>query len=92
MVTATETRSELEDFVRFLNKELAREKVTLTVEQSVQEFRVWKESLDRLREEIRPALERSLRGESIPWDLDAFKAELDRRLTEKGIVDGPRQG
>ncbi|HEX6984779.1 MAG TPA: hypothetical protein VF170_05350 [Planctomycetaceae bacterium] len=94
MATVTDTRADLEEFVRFLTKMLERKTVRFTVEQSVEEFRLWQAERDRLREEIRPALERSLRGEEgIPWDLAKFKAELDRRLAAKGIPsDGPDQG
>ncbi len=89
MSIATDVRADLEDFVRFLTRKLERGKSTFTVEQSAEEFRLYQAERDRLREEIRPALERSRRGESLPLDIEAMKAEVTRRLAAKGIVDGP---
>lgn len=89
MATATDLQADLEDFVRFLSRELERGKVAFSVEQSVEEFRLYQLERDRLREEIRPALERSRRGESLPMDIEAMKAEVTRRLAAKGIVDEP---
>jgi len=89
MATATDVRADLEDFVRFLTRKLERGKANFAVEQSVEEFRLYQAERDRLREEIRPALERSRRGESLPLDVEAMKAEVTRRLAAKGIVDGP---
>ena len=43
--------------------------------------------LERLREDIRPALERSLRGESEPLDIDDIKTRGRERLRQKGITD-----
>ncbi len=43
--------------------------------------------LERLREDLAPALERSLRGESEPFDVEDIKARGRKRLEDMGITD-----
>ena len=77
---ATESPSELEAFQAFLNRQLADGDPGLTPEESVEAFRAYQRDLERLREEIGPALERSRRGESEPLDMDDIKARGRKRL------------
>lgn len=58
-----------------------------SVDDVVGEFREYLAEVERLREEIRPALERSLRGESKPIDWEELKRRGRERLAEKGITD-----
>lgn len=51
------------------------------------EFREYREEVERLREEIRPALEASLRVESKPIDWVALKDRVTRELAEREVVD-----
>ena len=86
MATATDTQVDLEEFHRWLGERLKAGKPKFTLAQSVAEFLAWRDERDRLREELRPALERLERGEEgIPWNKEAFLTELERRLDEKGI-------
>jgi hypothetical protein len=84
---ATDLRCELEEFHRYLGRELERGNGVLTIEQAVVEFRAYQEELQRCREAIRPALEASLRGESEPLDMEAIWREVERRLTQQGVPE-----
>jgi hypothetical protein len=86
MSTATDTRSDLEDFHRWLGEKLKKGPTTFNVAQSVEEYRLYCEARDHFREELRKARERGRRGESIPLDIETIKAEAIRRLAAKGIV------
>lgn len=88
---AANAETELEEFRRYLDKLMARGIGNVSVDAALAEFRLYQDELSRLREELRPALERDDRGEdaSIPWDRDKFMAELNGRLAAKGIsIDG----
>ncbi len=87
MATVVDAHTELEEFHRWLSEHLARGKPKFTVAQSVAEFRIYQEERDRLREELREAIERCDRGEVIEWNLEEAEAELMRRLAAKGISE-----
>jgi hypothetical protein len=87
MATADETQTELEEFHRWLGERLAKGKPKFTLDQSLNEFRIYREQRDRLREELREAIERCDRGEVIEWNLEEAEAELMRRLAAKGISE-----
>lgn len=91
MATVVDPQVDLEEFHAWLGRELARGKPGFTLSESIDAFLAYRELRDRIKEGLRPVLERRARGEdtSIPWDLEAAKAELKRRLAAKGIVDGP---
>ena len=82
---ATTTLSELEAFHRFLGECLAKGQCEFSVEESVATFRAYQKELGQLREELRPALQQSARGESQPLDVEELKAEVAQALAEKGI-------
>ena len=84
---ATANQTELEVFHRFLGDRLNDGKRDLTVEETVEAFRAYQRDLQQLRQEIRPALERSLRGESKPFDAEELKDRVTRQLAEEGITD-----
>lgn len=83
MATAVDTQTELEEFHRWLGERLARGKPRFTVAQSVAEFRTYQEERNRLREELRDAVEH---GEFVPLEVESIKAEALSRLRAKGIV------
>jgi Arc/MetJ-type ribon-helix-helix transcriptional regulator len=85
--TATVKMTELELLHRFVSEQLANGGRRMSVEECLNEFRAYQSELERLREEIRPALERSLRGESRPFDADKLKARVTRELADEGITD-----
>lgn len=92
---AADVETELEEFRRFLEKRMAGGIGNVSVDAVLAEFRLYQDQLRELRESLRAQRERIERGEdtSIPWNKEAFLAELDRRLAAKGIVpDGPAQG
>ena len=84
---ATEPQSELELFHQFLREQLEDHGSDLSPEESVQAFRAYQRDLKRLQGEVRPALERSLRGESEPLDVEDLKARVTKRLADQGITD-----
>ena len=84
---ATETVTELEAFHKFLGEQLKNGPCKLSVEQSVEVFRAYQQELERCRAEVEPALQRSLRGESKPFDAERLKARVTQELAEEGITD-----
>ena len=87
MATDIETQTDLEAFHKFLGELLKKGKRKLPVEESLVAFRQYQQELERLREEIRPALEQSARGESEPLDIQKLKTEVTKSLAEKGITE-----
>ncbi len=84
---ATQLPSELESFHRFLTEQLERGEPSLSPEQSVEAFRAYQRDLERCWEDIRPALQRSVRGESEPLDIEELKARVTQKLADRGITD-----
>ena len=87
MATDIETQTELEAFHKFIGELLKKGKRKLPAEESLVAFREYQQELERLRKEIRPALERSLFGESKPFDPEDIIRRAKERLAEKGITD-----
>lgn len=83
----TQSSTELESFHRFLTEQLQGGYAELSPEESVKAFRAYQDDLQRLRQDVRPALQRSLQGESEPLDIEDVKARGRQRLAEKGITD-----
>jgi hypothetical protein len=84
---AIETLTELELFHRFVGKELAAGNKRLSVQESLERFEAYQRDLEKLKEELRPALEEFERGEGGPIDWDELKARVRQRLAEEGITD-----
>ncbi|MCH7987604.1 MAG: hypothetical protein IID46_00480 [Planctomycetes bacterium] len=87
MATELEIQTDLEAFHKYVGELLKKGKRKMTVEDSLAGFREYQKDLDRLREEIRPALEQSARGESEPLDIEKLKTEVTNSLAEKGISE-----
>lgn len=87
MATVSSGMTDLEILHRFLGAELSRGGRSRPVDEVLAEFRQYLADVERLREEIRPALERSLRGESKPFDVEDFLRRGRERLREQGIGD-----
>ena len=87
MSTQIASLSELELLQLFIEKRLAAGGRKTPIDECLAEFRLWREDLERVREEIRPALESSLRGETRPFDLEALNALVTRELADRGITD-----
>lgn len=91
---AADMATELDEFRRFLGWEMSRGVGNVSVDAVLAEFRLYQDEIRRMREALRPYEDRKARGEdtSVPWDLEAAKAEVTRRLAAKGIVDASPQG
>lgn len=57
---------------------------------AVRLLRERREKLDGLRQEIEPALARLDRGEGIPLDMEAIKAEARRKFAQQSPLPEPR--
>ena len=79
--------SEVELFHRFVAEQIKNGGRNLSLDEILKAFRAYEGDLERCREAIRPALERSLRGESEPFDVEEMKTRVTNRLAEKGISD-----
>ena len=85
----TKAVSELESFSLFISEYLSNGDGSLTLEESVEAFRAHQRDLERLKEDIRPAVERFKRGGHEGRELDYKKIEGDvtQRLAAEGITD-----
>jgi hypothetical protein len=81
------TLTELELFHRFLGERIGNGGRDLDLDGAVKAFRAYQDQLARLRQEIQPALEGSLRGECQPFDADALKQRLAEQLASRGITE-----
>lgn len=79
--------SDLELLHNYIGESLRNGGRLKSVDKVLREFREYLAEVERLREEVRPALERSLRGESKPIDWEELKRRGRERLAEKGITD-----
>jgi Arc/MetJ-type ribon-helix-helix transcriptional regulator len=79
--------TELELFHRFLGEKISNGSRDLALEEAVKAFRDYQEQLARLRREIQPALEGSLRGECQPFDAEALKQRITEQLASRGIAE-----
>ena len=84
---ATNLPSELEVFYQFLAEQLQNGASDLSPEQSVEAFRSYQRDLERLKNDIRPAVEQFKRGEGRQLDYDALKDDVTKRLAEKDITE-----
>ncbi|MGH3452744.1 MAG: hypothetical protein ACRDQW_19000 [Haloechinothrix sp.] len=80
--------TDLELLHRFVGGVLANGGRNTTIEECLAEFRDYLRELERLREEIRPAYEQSLRGvESKPLDIEDIKRRGREWLAGREIID-----
>ncbi len=78
--------SELVVFHRFLGDQIEGGSVDLSPEESVQAFRAYQRDLERLRNELKPAIDRFERGEpAISLDIEDVKRRGRERLARQGI-------
>ena len=73
-------QDEIHAFYDFLGRRIEKASSPLSPEESVQEFRLYQEELNRFIEETQPAIEQSKRGESRPLDVDALMQRVQNRL------------
>lgn len=84
---AGQASTELQTFVRFLDEQIQSGRDGLSPEEGLAEFRAWQEDVRRLREELRPALERAARGEGREIDFDALIQRGREQLIRAGIPE-----
>jgi len=70
IAVAPQSSTELKSFHRFLTEQLQGGDAGLSPEKSVKALRAYQDDLHRLRQDIQPALQRSLQGESDPLDIE----------------------
>ena len=87
MATDLETQTDLEAFHKFVGELLKKGKRKLPVQESLVAFREYQQELERLREEIRPALERAAKGEGKEVDLEDILRRGRERLAKEGVSD-----
>jgi hypothetical protein len=90
MATVSSGMTDLELLHRLLGAELARGGRSRPVDEDLTGFRQYLADVERLREEIRPALERSLRGETKPFgpeEVMARQEQVMRRINALGIPE-----
>ena len=87
MATDLETQTELEAFHKYVGELLKKGKRKMTAEESLADFREYQKELERLREELRPALERAARGEGKEIDVEDILRRGRERLAKEGITD-----
>jgi hypothetical protein len=80
--------TDLASFHLFVGERLLQQGFAeLTPEQSVEEFRAYQRDLERLRDELAPALEQVHRGEATEIDMEKLITEGRERLAQKGVTD-----
>ncbi len=84
---STEAITELELFHRFVGDALCNGGAELSPEETLAAFRAHERDLKKLRKDVQPSLDRSLRGDSKPLDLQKIKATVKKRLARRGITD-----
>ncbi len=75
--------SQIQAFYEFLGRRLDGAESGLTPEQSVHEFRLYQEELQRFLRETEPAVTQSQRGETRPLDIDAVMNRVQQRLNQR---------
>lgn len=86
MTVAEHLLHETERFSKFVAKLVAKEpELALSFDEAVSRFREYEVRMDRLREELRPAYEASLRGESALLDMQEILESVLIKLRAKGI-------
>ena len=77
-------QDEIHAFYSFLGRRIEQLGGTLSPEESVQEFRLYQEELNRFIEETQPAIVQSDHGESRPLDVGALMQRVKDRLANSG--------
>ncbi len=75
--------NQIEAFYQYLGRRLDGGEQDLTPEQSVHEFRLYQEELERFLRETEPAVAQSQRGETRPLDVDAIVQRVQHRLANE---------
>ncbi len=85
---SADNSSELVVFHRFLGDQIEGGSLELSPEESVQAFRAYQQDLERLRNDLKPAIDRFERGEpAIPLDIEDVKRRGRERLARQGITE-----
>jgi hypothetical protein len=82
MITCA-SESPIRAFYQYLGRRLDSAEPNFTPEQSVREFRLYQEELERFLRETEPAMAQSLRGETRPLDVDLVMSRVQQRLAQQ---------
>ena len=81
-MTTSVSENPIQSFFQYLGRRLDGGACDLTPEQSVREFRLYQEELERFVRETEPAVEQSRRGETRSLDVDAVMHRVQERLAQ----------
>lgn len=84
---ATDLRNDFQDFQRFIGHKMDVGVSAISLEQALEEFRVYQRDLERFKNETHQSLKESARGESTALDIDDVLERGRQRLAQKGISD-----
>jgi hypothetical protein len=82
VIAMSTAQSELAAFHKFIGECLENGQSMLTPGEAVQAFQVYRGDLERLREELRPSLERAERGVGHEFDFEVLKRRCRESLHE----------
>ena len=90
---STDPCREIETIYQFLGERIHESSADLSPEESVAAFRAYKRDLERLRNELQPALDRYDRNEpAAPFDAEDVKRRGRERLAHPSMTDRQRLG
>jgi len=81
------SESGMSDFYRYLTDRLDNGLDNCTPEESVKEFRLYQEKLQRLIHETQQEIDNHEEGDSKPLDIEAIKERVRARLQAEGITE-----
>lgn len=81
------TKEELERFHRFVTKRLHNGVASMSLEESLAEFRAYEQEAARFRAELQASIDEAQRGETGPLDVERLKAEVREELARDGITE-----
>ena len=84
---ASTGNTDIEQFVTFLEDQVRSGRSDLSPEQSVEEFRVYQESLAQFQSDSQASIEESASGRSQAIDVDQLKARVVKRLADRGVKE-----
>ena len=77
-------QDDIHSFYEYLGRRIERGERELSPEESVREYRAYREELQRFMAESQSSFAQAKRGEHGPIDVDAVMERVSKRLSEKG--------
>jgi len=79
--------NEFHDFSRFVTEQISDQMAGLSLEESLAAFRLYQAELNRLRDEIQPALDELDESGGTDLDVGSIIARGRQKLAEEGISE-----